>query len=36
MGRFFNLQLENIFFLYALISESDEKYDTTRIYVKVD
>ena len=35
MERFYNLQLEKIFFLYALISERDEKYDTTRICVKI-
>ena len=34
MERFYNLQLEKIFFLYALIRERDEKYNTTRICVK--
>ena len=34
MGRFYNLKLEKIFFLYALIRERDEKYNTTRICVK--
>ena len=28
MERFYNLQLEKIFFLYALIRERDEKYNT--------
>ena len=34
MGRFYNLQLEKIFFLYALISERDEKYELPESVLK--